>query len=354
MTGWETWLLSPLSVLSRPPLMSLITSQYVSPLQRWPCTTVMFLTLHFLSSGFLAPVLFQGELSPSAPEKREGAREGGGKVESSKVTFGVSPLELVSSWQGGDSFNFSPTVRSSLFFKRLWDRYKQRKTLPDFYHIIWGAFFSPALSLCQKWAFSDSCQIAAAAAAAAMDADGLFSRQIQQSFPRYCKSRPGCFSTCSCPSVIGKSRWLAVWQSSGGGDDEKIVPMHLQCCTLNFPWPTSSIKSTARVVCLLPGVNGRALMWLMDIFIWPHRLPACCCFYCLAKQLTEGKDATSELVLEALTLKGNGNFKENKLCDELMITSFPAWSSPSLSSLSFLEAFRLIFTTLSLFFAMTD
>ena len=217
MTGWETWLLSPLSVLSRPPLMSLITSQYVSPLQRWPCTTVMFLTLHFL-----APVLFQGELSPSAPEKREGARERGGKVESSKVTFGVSPLELVSSWQGGDSFNFSPTVRSSLFFKRLWDRYKQRKTLPDFYRIIWGAFFSPALSLCQKWAFSDSCQIAAAAAAAAMDADGLFSRQIQKSFPRYCKSRPGCFSTCSCPSVIGKSRWLAVWQSSGGETMERL------------------------------------------------------------------------------------------------------------------------------------
>ena len=318
MTGWETWLLSPLSALSWPPHVS--HNQSV----RFPSAALALYHSHVSDASFSVvwfsgPGLISRWALPLGPWEERGSEREEKKCdgESSKVTFGVSPLELVSSWQGGDSFNFSPTVRSSLFFKRLWDRYKQRKTLPDFYRIIWGAFFSLALSLCQKWAFSDSCQIAAAAAAAAMDADGLFSRRIQQSFPRYCKSRPGCFSTCFCPLVIGKFHWLAVWQSSeeGGGG--------LQCCTLNFSWPTSSIKSTVGVVCLRPGVNGRALMWHMDIFIWPHRLPACCCFYCLAKQLAEGKDATSELVLEALTLKGNGNFKESKLCDKLVITSFP-------------------------------
>lgn len=144
-------------------------------------------------------------LSPTLPEKSEGEREKKWEGESSKVTFGVSPLELVSSWQGRDSFNFSSTVRSSLFFKRLWDRYKQRKILPDFFGIIWGPLSSQALSLCQKWAFSDSCQISAA--------DGLLGSQIEQSFPRYCKSRPGCFSTCFCPSVIDKSYWMTVWQT---------------------------------------------------------------------------------------------------------------------------------------------
>lgn len=74
---------------------------------------------------------FKVSSSPRLPEKRRG-RGKKWEGESSKVTFGVSPLELVSSWQGRDSFNFSPTVRSSLFFKRLWDRYKQRKMLPDF------------------------------------------------------------------------------------------------------------------------------------------------------------------------------------------------------------------------------
>lgn len=98
-------------------------------------------------------------LSPPSPENREADREGKCAGESSKVTFRVSPLELVSSWQGLDSFNFSATVRSSLFFKRLWDRYKQRKMLPDFLVLSEGHSFSPALSLCQKWAFSDSCQI---------------------------------------------------------------------------------------------------------------------------------------------------------------------------------------------------
>lgn len=38
-------------------------------------------------------------------------------------------------------------------------------------------------------------------------------RQIEQSFLRYCRSRPGCLSTCYCPSVIGKSHWMAVWQT---------------------------------------------------------------------------------------------------------------------------------------------
>lgn len=37
------------------------------------------------------------------------------------------------------------------------------------------------------------------------------------------------------------------------------------------------------------------------------------------KQSTEGKDAMSKLFLEALTLKGNGNFKESKLCECLYV-----------------------------------
>lgn len=227
----------------------------------------MFLTLHFLSSGSVW-VLFQGELIPTLPEKSEGEREKKWEGESSKVTFGVSPLELVSSWQGRDSFNFSSTVRSSLFFKRLWDRYKQRKILPDFFGIIWGPLSSQALSLCQKWAFSDSCQISAA--------DGLLGSQIEQSFPRYCKSRPGCFSTCFCPSVIDKSYWMTVWQTphlwflvewarkktQKESSDCSEVPEVLR---VELSLTTSSIKSTVKESCSSSrcdeDMDQRALMW---------------------------------------------------------------------------------------------
>lgn len=107
-------------------------------------------------------------LGLSLPKTGEGEGENEGGV-SSKVTFGVSPSESVSSWQGRDSFNFSPTGRSScFFFKRLWDRQKERKMFFDFSILSEGLFFPPALSRCQKWAFSDYCQIAAA--------DGLMCR----------------------------------------------------------------------------------------------------------------------------------------------------------------------------------
>lgn len=49
----------------------LVTRQDISHQQVWPWSTVMFLTLHFLSSGS-ARVLLQGELFPLVPEKREG------------------------------------------------------------------------------------------------------------------------------------------------------------------------------------------------------------------------------------------------------------------------------------------
>lgn len=120
--------------------VSLITRQDISNPQVWPCTTVMFLMLHFLSSGS-ARALFQGERLREKKEQRKGEK-------SSKVTFSVFPSELVSSWQGRDSFNFSPLVRSSLFFKRLRDRYKQRKMFPGFSVLSKGhSFLRPYLSV---------------------------------------------------------------------------------------------------------------------------------------------------------------------------------------------------------------
>lgn len=119
----------------------LITRQDISHLQLYHShVSDASFSVSWLSQSFIS-----GWTPFLSPRKEGSERE---KRESSKVTFGVSPLESVSSWQARDRFNFSLTVRSSLLFKCLWDRYKQRKMLPDFSVLSEGhSFLQPYLSV---------------------------------------------------------------------------------------------------------------------------------------------------------------------------------------------------------------
>lgn len=161
-------------------------------------------------------------------------------------------------------------------------------------------------------------------------ADGLLGRQIAQSFARRCRSRPGCFSTCSCPSVIGKSERMAAWQtphlyfiakwvkeSKQEGEDGQFRGCR-KCGAVNFPWPALQSKvlqkSSSPARCDVDAAQ-RALMW--HIVGHLHLAPSTSGLLLLllfCETIHRGDRCHVRAVFEALMPRGDGSFKESKLC----------------------------------------